>query len=508
MKKLISQFRKFPSFNSLRTNENFSFAVIVATITFGASCQLARKGSDESKPASAPQAESTSGSLDVTPPLAPDAMTYDEQAVWLDLFFKQGDEEVLIGQILDPECGDTPAAAVTLSITAHSAFGTHKALLSVRGNDTSETVRATIDQASMGFTSSAPIKSRINTRACAARQAGQERVEITRDTFDQIREYLEAISPDCESIKATKDGWFCKVPTVDPESAKQELIGVRTTMIRRWSRQPYLIARRLAIGIQIANALQSDSVEHELDTFCRIVKENLPQEIPVVMTSLRWQNTLCKKDSPYRIEAAMFGLAKTISEVDFIRQLFESTSKLGTLTVRLPRDASPSGQFFVQLKPESGVNEDLVQASLKLWRTDAANDDAQKACWHPLFMETPRLMAIARNLAMAGDSTKAICHATLTASPGDGFVERYLADSITSETEFVISNGRSKLLRLPTGAYSYTLHALPENPDDWDDASLTSNAATGIIEWTPKRPRPVISSWISSGGNPAAGAGG
>lgn len=506
MKKLTSLFRKFPSFNSLRSNENFSFAVIIATITFGASCQLARKNLDESKTTTA-STDNTGGMLEVSPPLAPDAMTVDEQAVWLDLYMTQGNEQLSVGQILDPECGDTPAAVVTLSLTAHSAFGTHKALLSVRGDDTTETVRATIDQASMGFTSSSPIKTRINSRACAARAAGQDKVEITRDTFDQVREYLEAISPDCESIKATKDGWFCKVPSVDPESGKQELIGVRTTMIRRWSRQPYLIARRLAIGIQIATALQSDNVTQELDTFCRIVKENLPQEIPVVMTSLRWQNTLCNKDSAYRIEAAMFGLAKTISEVDFIRQLFESTSKLGTLTVRLPRDISPSGQFFVQLKPESGVNENLVQASLKLWRTDAGSEDYQRTCWHPLFMETPRLMAIARNLAMAGDSTKAICHATLTASPNDGFVERYLADSITSETEFVISNGRSKLLRLPTGAYSYTLQALPENPDDWDDASASSTATTGIIEWTPKRPRPVINTW-SSAGAAATNAGG
>jgi len=38
---------------------------------------------------------------------------------------------------------------------------------------------------------------------------------------------------------------------------------------------------------------------------------------------------------------------------------------------------------------------------------------------------------------------------------------RYLATSITSETEFVITNGRGKMLRLPMGNYSYTLQALP-----------------------------------------------
>lgn len=506
MKKLISLFRKSPSSKSLLFRENLSFTAVIASIVFGASCQLARKNLDEDH---TPQASDGANlTSEIVPPLAPD-MAQEDQATWLDLVYREGEEELNVGQILDQECDNSRAPAlVTLSLNTQSAFGTHKALISIRGDDNLETVRATVDQASMGFSSTSPMKSRINASACAARAEGAARVEITRDTLDQIREYLEAIAPDCESLKAKKEGWVCNLPSVDPESAKQELIGVRTTMIRRWSRQPYLIARRLSIGIQIANALQSNDVDRELDTFCRIVKENLPQEIPLVMTSLRWQTAICSKDSPHRVEAAMFGLAKTISEVDFIRQLFESTSKLGTLTVRLPRDVSPSGQFLVQLKPQAEVNEALVQAALRLWRTDGAADETQKTCWHPLFIETPRLMALSRNLAMAGDTTKTICHATLTSASDEAHVERYLADSITSETEFVIGNGRSKLLRLPTGPYNYTLHPLPENPEEWDDASMSSTGSTGTIEWTPKRPKPVISSWSSSATPPTGAAGG
>ncbi len=457
---------------------------------FGASCQLARKSNDEAASPKIPDSY-----VNVMPPLAPLALTEAEAKERFDLIYKINGEDFLAGQVINPECDQPAPSVLNLEIVTHSAFGNHKTALAIRGDGKNETVRATIDESTMGFPSPLPIKDKINTQVCASRIAGKSKAEITTESFDQIREYLESVGPDCEQITAKKMGWFCKVTSVDPESAKQELIGVRTAMIRKWSRQPYLLARRLAVGIQIANALQSDQVEKSLDTFCNIVRENLPQEVPIVMTSQKWQKALCTKESEFRVEAAMFGLAKTINEIDFMRQLFEATSKLGSLTIRVPKDVSPSGQFFVQLKPQADVNGNLATASIKLWKTDGTAEEPQRPCWHPLFMENPQLMEIAINLSMAGDSTRALCDRANPSIATEQYLEGYLADSITSETEFVVSNGRAKVLRLPTGEYSYTVHALPENPDEWDDASLTATPATGLIEWTVKKPRAVISSW-------------
>jgi hypothetical protein len=490
MKKLISQFKKSHSFKSLPKHENFSFAVVIGTIMLGASCQLARKTDEEAASPKIPDSY-----LNVMPPIAPATLTDAEAKERFDLVYKINGEDFPVGQVFNPECDQPVAAVLNLEVITHSAFGNHRTAFAIRGDDKSETVRATIDETAMGFPSSLPIKDRVNTLVCASKEVGKTTAEITTESFDQIREFLESVGPDCEQITAKKMGWFCKVASVDPESAKQELIGVRTAMIRKWSRQPYLLARRLAVGIQIANALQSDRVEKSLDTFCNIIKDNLPQEVPIVMTSKKWQNALCTKESEFRVEAAMFGLAKTINEIDFMRQLFEATSKLGSLTIRVPKDVSPSGQFFVQLKPQADVNGNLASASLKLWKTDGTAEEPQRPCWHPLFMETPQLMEIAINLAMAGDSTRALCDRAKPSIASEQYLESYLADSITSETEFVVSNGRAKVLRLPTGEYSYTVHALPENPDEWDDASLTATPATGLIEWTVKKPRAIISSW-------------
>ena len=73
--------------------------------------------------------------------------------------------------------------------------------------------------------------------------------------------------------------------------------------------------------------------------------------------------------------------------------------------------------------------------------------------------------------------------------------ERYFAESVTSETEFIVQNGRSKTLRLPAGKYSYTLRVLPDDPEIWDDVSQQSSTASGQINWDDRRPRPVISTW-------------
>lgn len=491
MKKLTSLFRKLLFSNSYISRENLSYSIVIATIIFGASCQLSRKSQDDTQ-----SKEVEGATLNVTPPLTPVVALADtSETERIDLFVRTNNKDTVLAQVLNPECGVQPTAVLNMEVSVESAFGQHKIRFAIRGDDSTETVRASIDNANMGFTSTAPIKSRVSGKVCAAKQTKETRVEITKDTVDQIREYVESVAPDCETSPAKEIGWFCKIPGTDPESAKQELIGVRTTMIRRWSRQPYLLARRLAVGIQIANAIQSDQPEKDLDTFCKIIKENQPQEIPIVMTSQRWQSALCTKGSEYRLDAAMFGLAKTINEVDFMRQLFEATSKLGTLTIRVPRDVSPSGQFFVQLKPDSNVNSNLAKASLNLWKTDPSGDDSQKACWHPLFTESPHFMELARNLTMAGESTKAICDADPATPATEKYVQRYLADSITSETEFVITNGRAKLLRLPIGAYSYSLQALPENPDEWDDATLSGTASNGVIDWPEKRPRPIINTW-------------
>ena len=276
-------------------------------------------------------------------------------------------------------------------------------------------------------------------------------------------------------------------------------------MIRRWSRQPYLLARRLAVGVTLAEALTSGDAERRLNSFCNIVLTSLPIELPVTLASRRWQAAACgpgasrAKSLPQRLAVARFGIAKTVAEVDFLRQLFERTSRLGFLTLRIPAALSPTREVLVSLTPESDVADNLTRETKRLWTADGEAEpslgDMPRACWHPVYGEDANLLHLARQLDIAGEATRVVCEGTPDPAANSLQPERYFAESITSETEFVLANGRSKTLRLPAGKYAYTLRSLPDDPEEWDDASQVKPHATGEIVWDAKRPRPVINAW-------------
>jgi hypothetical protein len=425
---------------------------------------------------------------------------------------------------------DAPSCAVAAGeaplkarLPIASWFGAHVASLALTSTPAGELVTVDIDGQHLFFSggdakASGPSTRRIlHDAACAAiaQKPGSD-AEAVLDTAlaDTLRDWTQLIAPDCEvrELRDAKDGkaggWVCSLPMAEPKAAEQELIGIRTTMIRRWSRQPYLLARRLAVALNLSQALQARDADHALDTFCNVARHSLTAELPATVSSNRWQAVACKP-GPDRFNVGMFGLAKAVAEIDFMRQLFERTSKLGSLTVRIPSAATTAHQFLVSLTPEADVAENLTRETARLWTTDAsvaaAIDDLPRACWHPVFAEDEKLLRLARNLAMAGDAPSVECdHAQgvkdtdkekAEAISVEAALERYFAESITSETEFVLPNGRSKTLRLPTGRYSYTLQALPDNPEEWDDAAQSAPTAKGLIIWDVQRPRPVIGAW-------------
>src|SRR5690606_35733312 len=75
-------------------------------------------------------------------------------------------------------------------------------------------------------------------------------------------------------------------------------------------------------------------------------------------------------------------------------------------------------------------------------------------------------------------------------------VKAFVLASITSETEFVITNGRSKLLRLPEGEYRYVVEPyvapLGENVIHDSEPQLESR---GSLTWAGSYPKPVINDW-------------
>lgn len=450
--------------------------------------------------------------LSLLPPFAPMPQPLALEGPAIDIVRADQAKSALVARIAQPNCTSDPTAPVSLQmrLEVNSSVGVHIIDLAISSRMQillsdplpSDSVRVDVEGYRMSFPTSSRLASEIQNEACVKGSSDEFRQIALGDTaLDQIKIWLEQISPDCDQLTFGANGWTCHLPTIDPDLARQELTGIQSTMISRWSRQPYLLARRLAIGITLAQALKESRNDASLNTFCRIVAAALPIELPATLASRRWQAAVCGKEPKQRRAAALFGLSKTVSEIDFMRQLFERTSRLGFLTLKIPGSQTSGKQILVSLTPESDVADNLTYETARLWaneETDSGEiDSSPKSCWHPVYGEHPRLLNLARQLDMTGDATRLICEEMREFRGPSPFpsTERYFAESVTSETEFIVQNGRAKTLRLPTGKYSYTLRILPDDPEIWDDISQQSPTASGRINWDERRPRPVISNW-------------
>lgn len=515
MKRSIWQCRISPStkFSSyLRPGPLFSTSLLAVLIA--ASCQLSQRAEID---ASQPVGRDLEAPLALRPPLAPPPTALNSDVERRVLLRGPGPTHPALAELAASSCANE-LTELQITTTLVTAFGPYPVHFSLRGLGNGETVRADVEGFRASFAVSTPVKAKLLGKLCSAAQAGRTDVEAEPAQVDQLRDFLEVTSPDCEKVlpgsvaqvltsegaAAFEPNWRCYLPITSSDEARQELAGIQTTMIRRWSRQPYLLARRLAVGATLAQVLEAKDQEKALNTFCKMVHGSLPVELPAALASKRWQSAACDKPTPERLEVARFGLAKTVAEIDFMRELFERTSRLGFLSLRVPQQQTGGRDILVSLKPSTDVADNLAHETTRIWLQEsggdamdlkASLDDMPRACWHPVFAEDQGLLRLARQLGMAGEAARVVCEDQTVGKDVAFQPERYVAESVASETEFVITNGRSKTLRLPIGKYSYTLRVLPENPEEWDDAAATGPKVTGEITWEAKRPRAVIATW-------------
>lgn len=406
--------------------------------------------------------------------------------------------------VFEAYAGDcrAPHGELRLRFKLHSAFAIHDIKASLTADKSGEFVDVDVEGAHVRFATETGDKAAIRSLVCTATAENPSAPQFTASAklMETVQNWARFTAPDCDVALAKEPGGGldCRLPQADPELARQELVGVRTAMIRGWSRQPYLLTRRVAIGIEMADALLADDANKRLDTVCKILKASLPHEMPATLASRRWQSIACTPDAAQRRTAALFGLQKTVAEIDFLRQVFERTAKLGMLNVHVQVPAGAGDTFLVNLTPQADVVDNLTRTTATLLATDGSSNtqggatkEAPRTCWHPLYSEDTNLLRLARHLAMAGEVTNVACETT----GDDKLVNRYFAESIASETEFVLQNGRSKTLRLPVGKYSYTIKALPDSAEDWDDSAQSAPESKGQITWDDKRPRAAIASW-------------
>ena len=343
MKRSKWQFKRLRFINPSFVRHDLPFWFAIATIVVAASCQLSRKsdvdgaqgvleGSAFSHAAAAP--------LHIKPPLMPEDPLPASPQSMLAMVRNIGNNKHTSFRVQVVDCASDPETAVVqLQTRVSSDFGTKTINLTLRGDGLAEAVRADIEAYRLSFAVTAPVKASIVKQVCAANKSGIREFSPGLPIFTETQSWLSQIAPDCSTIKPifeqTNDhpqaepqpNWYCNLPEVDPSKARSELAAIRTTMIRSWSRQPYLLARRLAVGVELAETLLAKDPEKRLDVFCRIIKGSLAVELPATMASKRWQDAVCTTHGDQRISAARFGLGKTTAEISFMRQLFYRTSR-------------------------------------------------------------------------------------------------------------------------------------------------------------------------------------
>ncbi len=339
------------------------------------------------------------------------------------------------------------------------------------------------------------------------------------------------IVPDCKSVTFDSKFAQCHLEQMLPQPALVKTEEFQKAMIRKWSRQPYILARRTGVVSALARSAISLNNDEGYAKFCKVLQFSLPEELPVVMTSRRWQNALCSGQANIRREAALYGLSKGVQELSMLRELYEETSREGMLSVKIPLDTIPGRAvetrrqpLRVTIAPDADVSKKLVDEArqylgrpevdeqpkhltrgkrssrfrarqervLPKQQIEALAAARSDMCWHPVFGESWDLLRVADGMKLTGDGFNFDCGFIYeregAAKRELASLSKYLLQSLSSETEFVMDNGQSKLLRLPEGTYQYTVHVLPANPLDSEEIDDDSSPkSTGELGWGTSR---------------------
>ena len=298
--------------------------------------------------------------------------------------------------------------------------------------------------------------------------------------LSSLATWLQVLSPPCQITHQPARGFYCELLASASQPEKKTLERIKLRMVSAWQRQPYLLTRRLAIAIDLAQIL-TDGEAQRLTRFCRVLSDSFVRELPLIFISVRWQQSVCDtQDVAARLKHAALGLELAVQEITLFKQLFERASHRGNVAVRI---AAPlSHRFWVLLTPTADTRATTVRQYQQVLAAREQNN-AVPRCWHPFFSENIRLHNLAKAVGLHAGHCAAVRYPQLPAAASNDLFGDYLVASITSETEFAISNGRTKFLRLPSGTYDYRISHLP----NYYLPTSRTEVARGSMQWRKQR---------------------
>ena len=309
-------------------------------------------------------------------------------------------------------------------------------------------------------------------RLCA--QQKHREMLLSKQELDNLVAFLSLLAPSCQ-LRMPLDGvWQCEVAMESSAIMEKKLTTLHKRLLRRFKRHPYLLLRRTTLAINLVEAIKREDYTKKLHKVCVVAEKSLALELPLAMQSRVFKETVCQPNNN-QLQAAQWVLSESYKEVSTLYDILRKESYRGVMSIRIPRSQVPSRELWVVIDDASGDKQDLAIAS----------------CFHPLYPDEGRHQAYAE-LGLEGELKERACGLVDEASAGR-FYRKYLFSSVASETEFPISNGRGKVLRLPKGQYKYTLKQNLQNFYEPHKGPL--HMSQGSISWGPGKPNPVVKAW-------------
>ena len=144
-----------------------------------------------------------------------------------------------------------------------------------------------------------------------------------------------------------------------------------------------------------------------------------------------------------------------------------------------------------KIKGKKNVYENLLK---NLNQEKKNNPYSNNLCWHPLFSNNKKHLQLSEFFKILDSSSeqKKPCLFKSNIKPEKKEIAQKLLKSITGESSFIVSNGYSKILRLPKGKYEYEIL---ENKSKQEKSSKNSRKklGEGSFLWSKKRSYQTIS---------------
>ena len=305
---------------------------------------------------------------------------------------------------------------------------------------------------------------------------------------------FEKVAPACHIKFSMTNGWQCSLSPSKTSITKDQISSIRKEVIRG-SRQPYSLSRKIALTEQLWSALQSGSkVDLSLNRYCKVLKFSDINEKPLSLGSRYTVDSICDSNNINRVDAANVVLRYAIEEINILKELYRNFSKIGLFQIKVPSQEAPSKDLWVSVVPSDPIDtriEALKEATAGIKKVS----HSKTTCWNPVFSDSnDSIIEIAALLGFMSESNSEFCRSLSTISTSElNETADYLFQALSSETEFVVSNGNAKLIRIPKGSYRYVIQRHSKLPESIKIAQ-TKNTQ-GDFLWSRKRPNVIIRKW-------------